>query len=65
MPTVSNEIIENFNDHIRKFGGDFSAWSVGIAHDGHNPVFEAHQLEDTDDALIYREAYTPARARAS
>ena len=36
----------------------------GIAHDGHNPVFEAHQLEDSDDALIYREAYTSASARA-
>ncbi len=63
MPAVSDEIIADITDHIQKSGGDFSAWCVGIARDGHNPVFEAHQREDTDDALIYREAYTPASAR--
>lgn len=66
MPIMSSEIIADLTEHIRRFGGDFSAWSVGTAQDTHNPLFEADRLKDSDDddALIYREAYTPASARA-
>ena len=31
MPSVSNEIIADITDHIRRFGGDFHAWCVGTA----------------------------------
>jgi hypothetical protein len=64
MPSVSGEIIAAITDHIRKFGGDFTAWCVGTARDWHNPVFESRQTEGKDDDLICREAYTPASARA-
>ncbi len=64
MPNVSSEIISDITDHIRNCGGDFSSWYVGIARDAHNPVLQAHQLEERHDGLIYREAYTAASARS-
>jgi len=60
---TSKEIIGDITDHIRKLGGDFAAWSVAIARDWHDPVFESRQSEAKDDELICREAYTPASAR--
>jgi hypothetical protein len=64
MPTVKDEIIADITGHIRQFGGNFGVWCVGTASDWHCPVLEAHQIEDKDDALICREAYTAASARA-
>ncbi len=63
MPSVSSEIISDITEHIRKLGGDFSSWCVDIARDAHNPVLEAHQAEERNDGLIYREASTAAGAR--
>ena len=59
MPSVSSEIITEITDHIRKFGGPFTAWCVGTARDWHSPILVAHQIEEKHDALICREAYTP------
>ena len=64
MAITSKEIIGDIAEHIRKFGGDFAAWSVAIARDWHDPVFESRQSEAKDDELVCREAYTPASARA-
>ncbi len=64
MPSVSSEIISDITEHMRKLGGDLSSWCVGIACDAHNSVLEAHQVEERNDGLIYREAYTAASARA-
>jgi hypothetical protein len=61
---MSNEIISDIRDHIRKFGGDFSTWRVGTTSDWHNPVLDSHKSKEEDYALICREAYTPASARA-
>jgi len=65
MPIMSSEIIADTTEHILRLLGDFSAWSVGTAQDTHNPLFDADRLQDSDDARIYREAYTPASARAA
>jgi hypothetical protein len=54
MPSVSSEIIAEITDHIRKFGGDFTAWCVGTARDWHSPILVAHQIEEKHDALICR-----------
>ena len=56
MSSVSSEIVADIAQHIRKCCGDFTAWCVGIARDGHNPVFESRQAEGKDDDLICREA---------
>ena len=64
MPGTSSEIISDITEHIRRLGGDCSSWCVGTARDLHNPVLEAHQLEERNDGLVYREAYTAASARS-
>ncbi len=64
MPAVSSEITSDITEHIRKAGGGFADWRIGTARDWHCPVLEAHRAEEKDDALICREAYTPAAARA-
>ncbi|MBZ5543504.1 MAG: hypothetical protein LAO07_07470 [Acidobacteriia bacterium] len=64
MPSMSNGIIADITAHIRRFGGDSTAWCVGTTRDWHNPVFDSRQNEDRDYDLICREAYTPAPARA-
>jgi len=52
MPTFSDQIMADITDHVRRLGGDFTAWCVGTARDWHNPVFESRQSEDKDDDLI-------------
>ena len=37
---------------------------MGTTSDWHNPVLDSHETQEQDDALICREAYTPASARA-
>ena len=64
MPCAKNEIIADVTAYIRRSGGNFSAWCVGTARDWHCPVLEAHQIEEKEDGLICREAYTPETARA-
>jgi hypothetical protein len=65
MPTVSDQIITDITDHVRRFGGDFTACCVGTAREWHNPIFDSRQSGDKDDDLICREAYTPAAGRAA
>ncbi len=37
---------------------------MGTARHAHNPVLEAHQSEERNDGLIYREAFTAASAHS-
>ena len=62
MPIKHDEIIEDLEDHIRKFGGERSAWFGGTAKDARAPFFRRHLAADLGDGLIYREAFTTAAA---
>jgi hypothetical protein len=62
MPIKHEEIIEDREDHIRKFGGERSEWHVGTAKDARAPFFRRHLAADLGDGLIYREAFTTAAA---
>ena len=56
-----DEIIEDIERHIRKFGGERSEWCVGTAKDARGPFFRRHLVADLGDGLIYREAFTTSR----
>ena len=56
------EIIEELEEHIRKFGGGFGEWCVGTAKDPRAPFFRRHFAADSGDGLAYREAYTTSAA---
>ena len=45
MPLNHNEIIEDLEGNIRKFGGGFGEWCVGTAKDSRGPVFRRHLVE--------------------
>jgi hypothetical protein len=51
------EIVEDFQEHIRKAGGASIEWLVGTAKDSRSPFFRNHIVADLDDRMIYREAF--------
>src|SRR5208282_3332876 len=57
-----DEIIEDIEAHIRKFGGEFGEWCVGTAKDSRGQFFRRHLAADLGDGLIYREAFTTSAA---
>jgi len=62
MPINHEEMIEEIEGHIRKFGGGFGEWCVGTAKDSRGPFFRRHLAADLGDGLIYREAFTTSAA---
>jgi len=62
MAMNHEEIIEEIEGHIRKFGGEFGEWCVGTAKDSRGPFFRRHLAADLGDGLIYREAFTTSAA---
>ena len=58
MRINENDIMDEIEAHIRKFGGDFGEWYVGTAKDCHGAFFLRHQEHDVGDQMIYRKAYT-------
>ena len=57
MPINHDEIIEDIECHIRKFGGERSEWYVGTAKEVRAPFFRCHLTADLGDGLICREAF--------
>ena len=64
MAITREEIIEDLDLHMRKSGGEPSAWCVGTAKDARAPFFQRHVTAELDDGLAYREAYTAGAADA-
>lgn len=58
--TVASEI----DAHIRKCGGPYSAWYVGIAAKPRNRLFVGHNVQQHGDAWIICDAGSEAGARA-
>jgi hypothetical protein len=63
MPINHNELIEEIESHIRRFGGGFGEWCVGTAKDTRGPFFRRHLAADLGDGLTYREAFTTNAAQ--
>jgi hypothetical protein len=64
MPINHQELIEEIEEHIRKFGGGFGEWCVGTAQDSRGLFFRRHLAADLGDGLAYREAFTTNAAQA-
>jgi hypothetical protein len=63
MPINHQELIEEIESHIRRFGGGFGEWCVGTAKDTRGPFFRRHLAADLGDGLTYREAFTTNAAQ--
>ncbi len=64
MPLPKDEIIAELDEQIRKSGGNYRVWRVGIARTPSSPLFTSHLVEEKDDGWVYRESFTPWSARA-
>jgi hypothetical protein len=63
MLLAKGEIIAEMEAQMRKLGGGYCDWCVGVAKDPRVPLFETHVVEERHDGWLYREAFTPASAR--
>lgn len=63
MTIATDHITTDIENHIRKCGGQFSHWYVGIATDAQTRLFSDHQVRKQGDAWIFREAGTHQKAR--
>jgi hypothetical protein len=63
MPINHEELIDEIESHIRRFGGGFGEWCVGTAKDSRGPFFRRHLAADLGDGLAYREAFTTTAAQ--
>ena len=57
------EIISDIEAQIRRKGGTYREWCVGIAKDPRAQLFEAHVIQDLHDGWLYREAFSATSAR--
>ncbi|MFQ5714946.1 MAG: hypothetical protein ACE5GU_13020 [Candidatus Scalinduaceae bacterium] len=57
------QIIQEINDHIRKSGGGYSRWYVGIASDPRDRLFNDHNVNKDNDAWIIRDCGSETAAR--
>lgn len=63
MTKSKQEIIDDINTHIRKSGGGYSVWYIGISKDAKDRLFNGHSVKEKKDAWIYRTASSSQVAR--
>ena len=64
MAKDARTIVNEFNAHIQKQGGQPSAWYVGVTEDIGQRLFGDHKVPRKGHWFIYCEAYTADDARA-
>lgn len=63
MSFARQQIVADFTAHIKKRGGAYSAWYVGITKDASDRLFVGHSVSKEKDAWIYRQADSNSTAR--
>ncbi|MYA62929.1 MAG: hypothetical protein F4X94_10210 [Dehalococcoidia bacterium] len=63
MSVTTNQITSEIEAHIRKCGGTFRQWYVGITSDARERLFSGHKVRENGDAWIHRQAGTHQEAR--
>jgi hypothetical protein len=57
-----SEIIADVENHVAKFGGDFTEWYVGVTANPKERLFTQHRLRSSGDAWITRRAIDDLQA---
>jgi len=63
MAKSEEEIKSDIKQWIRKHGGAYAAWYVGVSKDARRRLFDEHGVHEKDDWWIYRQAASSAIAR--
>jgi len=63
MAKSKETIITEIKDHMRKCGGNYSDWYVGIASDPKERLFNEHNVDKENGVWIYRECESSSVAR--
>lgn len=64
MAKPKETIISEIKAFMSNWGGHYSDWYVGIASDPRQRLFNDHNVDEKNDAWIYREAMNSESARA-
>jgi len=63
MAKSEEDIKSDVKDYIRKCGGSYPNWYVGISKDAKHRLFDEHGVDEQDDRWIYSRAYSSQAAR--
>lgn len=63
MAKTKQQIIDDIKAHIRKGGGAYKDWYVGISKDARSRLFDGHNVREKGDWWIYRAASSSKIAR--
>ncbi|MBA7691808.1 hypothetical protein ES703_100362 [subsurface metagenome] len=63
MVKSEQEIIDDINMHIKRCGGSYNAWYIGISKDALDRLLNGHKVKEKKDAWIYRKASSSEVAR--
>ena len=63
MTSTAVTVVQEIDAHIRKCGGGYSTWYVGIASDARDRLFNDHGVHEKGDAWIIRDAGSESEAR--
>lgn len=64
MAASQQQITTDILNHIKKRGGTFADWYVGISKDASDRLFNGHSVDKKVDGWIYRTASSSTVARA-
>jgi len=64
MAMTTQEIIHDFDSHMKQEGNGYRNWYVGITSDPRARLFDEHQVSETNGWWIFRTATTTDSARA-
>jgi hypothetical protein len=63
MAHSKQQITTDISAHMKKGGGSYSSWYVGISKDPRDRLFSQHKVQEDGDWWIYRQAISGATAR--
>ena len=62
MAKSKSEILNDFEDFIKKYGGKYKEWCVGTAPDAKTQLFKVHKFKNGVDKGLFREAESEMQA---
>ncbi len=62
MSKTKSEILNDFQDFMGKYGGNYKEWEVGTSADAKNQLFNVHKFKNGTDKGLFRLAGSEIQA---